>query len=99
MDESGGSHKAPIAFNLQAASTEIQRFNEGKTDEMDVVSTLLQGHFQFDVHVIWRHAAANASHVLHGFSRPELFRDSGSTCPGSGATLQLDEPHVGGASL
>jgi hypothetical protein len=41
----------------------VQRFNEGKTDEMDVVSTLLQGNFQFDVHVIWRHAAA----TLHMF--------------------------------
>jgi hypothetical protein len=30
---------------------------------MDVVSTLLQGNFQFDVHVVWRHAAA----TLHMF--------------------------------
>jgi hypothetical protein len=41
----------------------VQCFNEGQTDEIDVVSTLLQENFQFDVHVIWRHTAA----TLHMF--------------------------------
>ncbi|MFH0958841.1 MAG: hypothetical protein V1897_09080 [Pseudomonadota bacterium] len=54
--------RAPLLY--KPLLQRVQRFNEGQTDEMDIVSTLLQENFEFDVHVIWRKSEA----TLHMFS-------------------------------
>lgn len=75
--------KAPVLY--KPLLRRVLSFNNGQTDEMDLVSILLQRKLKFDVHVIWRRTGA----TLHLFC---LTSNHGDPHPNHYALPQLGWP-------